>query len=107
MPQPKFSGASTKKMNAVLASPRVRAALAARAARALPRTKAIAIQAGASAFAEELHVEEGIRPGAQAEQGLKRPYARIAATVTPEDKRADRGQKLSRRQILRRGVSGG
>lgn len=102
----RFTGLSTRRLNQALQSPTVRKALAARARRVLPRTRAIATNAGATEFARALRVTEGTRPGTGARDGLQRPYARIAATVTTEIRRADARSRLSRRQILRRGASG-
>ncbi|WNM27551.1 hypothetical protein RN607_00695 [Demequina capsici] len=102
-----FTGLSTKKLNEVLQAQAVRSALEARARRVLPRTRAIAYEVGASEFAGELHVEQGTRPGAKADGGLKRPYARIIAELTPEQRKKDGRTRLTRRQILRKGAFGG
>lgn len=103
----KFTGIPTKKLNQLLASPQIRAQLQQRMDRALPRTRAIALQAGAVGFAESLRIETGVRPGKQARDGLQRPYARLVGDNTPEVRKRDRGAKLSRTQILRRGVING
>lgn len=103
----KFTGIPTKKLNEILRSPAIRAQLKQRMDRALPRTRAIALQAGATAFADSLRIETGIRPGTQAREGLQRPYARIVGDNTPEVRKADKGARLSRTQILRRGVLSG
>lgn len=83
-------------------APAVRAALRARAERILPRAQRNAYGAGAKAFGDELHVEEGTRPGAKSKDGVRRPYARISADVTDTMKDADAGAKLTRISILRR-----
>jgi len=75
--------------------------LRAKAQRMLPRAQRLAHQAGAKAFAEELHVESGTRPGTQA-GGFKRPYARIAADMTEDMKDKDAGASLTRTMIMRR-----
>lgn len=98
-----FTGLNTEQLNAIMQMPSVRAAIAAKAERALPRTKAIALSAGAAAFAEALEIQTGTRPGRDAKRGLRRSYARIAAKVTPEIRKRDKAAKLTRRQILRRG----
>jgi len=103
---PKFTGLSTAQLNEVLQSGTVRKALRDRAARTLPRTRAIAYSAGAAEFAKALKVTEGTRPGAGAKDGLRRPYARIGATITPETNRADGRTQLTRQMILRRGAHG-
>lgn len=102
----KFTGLSTKQLNEALQTPAVRSALRARAERALPRTRAIAYSTGAAEFAKALKTTEGTRPGAGAKDGLRRPYARISAEVTPEMDRADGRTQLTRRMILRRGAHG-
>lgn len=99
----KFTGLSTKRLNEIMQSPAIRAALRKRMERALPRTRAIALQHDAPLFAEALRIEEGTRPGTKAEGGLRRPYARLIADITPEMKRKD-SRRLSRKQILRRGA---
>lgn len=91
----------------MLQLPSVRGALESRARRALPAVKAVALSVGARQFADALRVETGTRPGTKAEGGLKRPYARVIAEITPEMKRADGRTKLTRRQILRRGMLNG
>ena len=66
----------------------------------------LALKAGRTNFADGLRVVVGVRPGAKARGGLKRPYARIISTITPEQHAADnRTAKLSRTQILRRAGS--
>lgn len=102
-----FTGISTDRLNDVLQGAKVKAQLLARAQRALPAARAVAMSAGATEFAKALHVEEGTRPGTGAAGGLKRPYARVVAQLTPEMKLADKGSKLTRQKILRRGASGG
>lgn len=93
---------STELLEQVAQHPAVRAALRAKAQRMLPRAQRLAAQAGAREFAQELHVEEGTRPGTKAEGGLRRPYARVVAEVSDDMRSADAGSKLSRTQILRR-----
>lgn len=105
MANPKLS-LSSKKFNEVLQNKKVREALKNKADRVLPRSKAIAYSLGASGFAEALHVVEGTRPGTRSPSGLKRPYARVVATVTPQLKRTDGRTSLTRTQILRRGSLG-
>lgn len=107
MAKKKFTGISMDKLNEVLQGAKVTAALEARANRALPAIKATAYSAGADKFAQALHVESGTRPGARAKDGLKRPYARVIAEITPEMDKADAGASLSRRKIMRRGASNG
>lgn len=102
-PKP-FTGLSTERLNAIMQMPKVQAALRAKAERALPRTKAVALSANAEAFADALEIKTGTRPGRDAKGGLRRSYARISAQVTPEIRKADKGAKLTRRQILRRGA---
>lgn len=106
MSTPKFTGLSTKKVNQILQTQTVRKALNDRAARALPRARAIAYQAGATEFAKQLKVVQGTRPGTAAKAGLQRSYARVQATMTDEQKKRDRAAKITRRQILRRAGSG-
>ena len=66
----------------------------------------LALKAGRPNFADAMRVVVGVRPGAKARGGLKRPYARIISTITPEQHAADnRTAKLSRTQILRRAGS--
>ena len=79
----------------------VQAGLRAKAQRMLPRAQRLAHQAGANAFAEELHVETGTRPGTQA-GGFQRPYARITADITEDLEERDAGASLTRTMILRR-----
>jgi hypothetical protein len=82
-------------------TPKVRAALRAKAARIKPRAQRLAYQAGASQFGDALEVAEGTRPGSAA-GGFRRPYARVVAEVTEEMRTADAEAKMSRRSILRR-----
>lgn len=103
---PKFKGISTQQLNEILQSGTVRRALRDRAARALPRTRAIAYSTGAAEFAKALELQEGTRPGSGATDNLRRPYARIRAELTPEMKRLDGRTQLTRRMILRRGAHG-
>ena len=76
--------------------------LAAKARRVHPRAQRLAARAGADAFGRALRVVEGVRPGTKAQGGVRRPYARIQATVTEEMKVADVRARLTRTQILRR-----
>ena len=86
-----------------LAAPAVRAALARAAASRLARARYLAYKSGRINFGDNLRVVVGVRPGASAKYGLKRPFARITSTVTPEQHAADnRAARLSRTQILRR-----
>lgn len=101
--QKQFKGLSTAKLNELLREPGVRSELRKKANRVLPRTKAVAYQAGAGEFAKALRVSDGVRPGAKARGGLKRSYARIGATMTDEMKRKDARARMTRRMILRRG----
>ena len=106
MAAPKFKGLSTKRLNEVLDSPPVRAALRARGARILPRAKAIAFSNNTPDFANALRLVEGTRPGTGAKDGLRRSYVRIQAEVTDDmDSTAGRS-KLTHREILRRGAHG-
>ena len=105
-PKP-FTGLTTKQLNQVLQLPAVTAALDSRAARILPRTKAIALSANALVLADSLKVKRGTRPGTAARDGLQRPYARVYVEVTPELLRRDSKAKLTRQQILRRGAING
>ncbi|ANC31432.1 hypothetical protein [Isoptericola dokdonensis] len=82
----------------------VKAALAAKARRVLPRAQRLALSAGADELAGALHVDTGVRPGSKA-GGFRRPFARIEAEVTDEMKEADADARLTRRQILRRSAS--
>lgn len=105
MAKDKFTGLSVEKLNEAMQSGEVRRALEARAARALPRTKALALSVGAVEFAKALRVSTGTRPGSGSREGLRRTYARITAEITPT---MDKGKrlKMSRREILRRGAIG-
>ena len=88
------------------ASPAVRAAVEDAARSRLAKARYLALKAGRPNFAEAMRVAVGVRPGAKARGGLKRPYARIISTITPEQHAADsRTAKLSRTQILRRAGS--
>lgn len=102
MPKPKPLQVTPELLEHAAQSPAVLAALRAKAARVLPNAQRVAAAAGAIEFGRELHVEEGVRPGTKATGGLRRPYARVTATVTDEMRTADSGAKLTRRQILRR-----
>lgn len=89
-------------INAAMDTPAVRRALRAKAARALPRAQRLAIAAGAKAFAASLRTEEGTRPGAKSEGGLRRPFARVIGDATGEVRQADAGGTMTRRSIMRR-----
>ena len=80
----------------------VRRALRNRANRILPRAQRTAYEAGATAFGDALEVEEGTRPGAKAEGGAQRPYARVVAEVDEDMSKSDARARLTRVQILRR-----
>lgn len=86
----------------VLENETVLRAMRAKADRMLPRAQREAAQAGAVEFSKALHVEEGVRPGTKAENGMKRPYVRVTADITENMAEADYGAKLTRQQILRR-----
>lgn len=105
MPKPKASIGEAV-FEQVLASPAVRAAIEQAARSRLAKARYLALKAGRTNFADGLQVVVGVRPGAKARGGLKRPYARIISTITPEQHAADsRTAKLSRTQILRRAGS--
>lgn len=106
MSKQQFTGLSKKKIEQIMQSRKVQAALERRASSILPRAKAIAISAGAEALAGTMKIERGTRPGTKARGGLKRPYVRVTAELTPEVKKADRGAKLTAKQITRRAASG-
>lgn len=87
----------------VLASPAVKAALLAEAKRRLTRAQYAAYKAGRIRFGDNLRIVTGVRPGAKAAGGLRRPYARIISMTSAEEQAADnRTAKESRTQILRR-----
>lgn len=86
----------------VLENETVLRAMRDKAARMLPRAQREAARAGAVELSRALHVEEGVRPGTKAENGLKRPYVRVTADLTEDLKDADAGASLTRQQILRR-----
>lgn len=88
-------------LNAALDNPKVRAALRAKARRVLPRAQRLAYAAGMTEFAEALHLDEGTRPGAKSDGGLKRPYARITADVTDEMRLRDGRPSPTRTTVLR------
>ncbi len=90
----------------VVAQPGVRAAVEQMARARLGKARYLALKAGRPNFAAKLRIEVGVRPGAKARGGLKRPYARLIAHLTAEELAADnRTAKLSRTQILRRSIS--
>ncbi|RZU61741.1 hypothetical protein [Zhihengliuella halotolerans] len=93
---------SVKKLNAAMDTPAVRAAARAKAERILPRARAIALTAGATAFAEQLKIAEGVRSGGKSPSGLERSYARVVADMPDKLRSRDFNAKLTRRQILRR-----
>ena len=89
-------------VNAALTHQTVLAALQARANQILGRARYNAYAAGRINFGDALRVETGRRPGTKSPTGLKRPYARVTATITPEQHKADsRNAKASRTKILR------
>ena len=96
---------SSKLLNQAMQSPSVQAALRNKAARVLPRAKAIALSDNQPGFAEAIVLTQAERPGTKSPTGLKRPYARIGAVITPEVK-DDGYNKLTRSQILKRASSG-
>lgn len=98
---------SDKILDDALHSPAVRGAVRARANALLPRVRAVAYSANAPALARALEVVEGTRPGSKARGGLRRPYARVEAEVTPAVRAEMRTAKLSPRKILRRGGGNG
>jgi hypothetical protein len=83
-------------------------ALERRATAMLSRTRALAYAANQPLFARALRVETGVRPGTQSRLGIRRSYARVTATLTPEiiaeGRRAVRAGKPNRQMILRRGA---
>lgn len=93
-------------LNKALDHPAVRAALKAKARRVLPRAQRIAYGAGAKEFAEALELDEGTRPGRKSDGGLKRPFARVTATVTNEMVVREGPPTMSRSTILRRAARG-
>jgi hypothetical protein len=109
MAQHKFKGIGTEQINKAMRSPEVMKSLEARAARILPRTRALAYAANQPLFARALRVETGVRPGTQSQVGVRRSYARVTATLTPqilaESRRAVRAGKPTRQMILRRGAA--
>lgn len=85
-----------------LSSAKVRSALDARGAGYLARVKAQAIASGRPNLAAKVRVERGVRPGTKAKYGLKRPYFRVVAYLTDEERMADnRMAKATPRQIFR------
>ena len=95
---------SPELFNRILDNPRVRQALRDKAARMLPRAKALAYQQGAVNFGDALEMQQGTRPGSGSPSGIARPYARITAELTPEVEQDPR-TPLTRRKILRRSSS--
>ena len=90
-------------VNAALTHPAIAAAVASRAQQVLGRARYEAYKAGRINFGDALRVEAGNRPGTKSPRGIKRPYARVTATITPEQHEADsRKAKASRTEILRR-----
>ena len=83
--------------------PDVIAAMQRRAQHVLVRARYAAYQAGRVNFGDALTVESGVRPGVKAARGLRRPFVRVVAAITPAQHAADsRRAKLSRTEILRR-----
>ena len=90
----------------VVADQGVRTALEQVARSRLAKARYLALKAGRPNFAAGLRVVVGVRSGAKARSGLKRPYARLISTITEEEHAADNlTAKLSRTQILRRSAS--
>lgn len=96
---------SDEMFNQVMQSPTVQNRLRDKAARILPRARAIALSDGQAEFAKALEITPGIRPGTKSPTGLKRSYARVGASITPDVKKDGYG-KLSRQQVLRRASDG-
>ena len=93
----------TEAINAAAAHADVTRALASRAGQVLNRARYEAYKAGRVNFGDALRVEAGTRSGAKSPHGIKRPYARVIAAITPEQHEADsRKAKASRTEILRR-----
>lgn len=84
----------------------VRMALRQRAARVLPRAQGEAAKAGRVRLSKALRVEEGTRPGTQAQGGIQRAYARVAAHYPEDERDKDKGARLTPREILRRAARG-
>lgn len=89
-------------IQAAMDTPAVRVALAAKARRVLPRAERLAIQANAFEFARTLRIEQGVRPGARAKGGLRRPFARVVGDATEEVRTADARASMTRQEIMRR-----
>ena len=86
-----------------IAHPDVKTAIESRARARLSKAQYLAYKAGRLRFGDNLRVETGVRSGAKAKSGLKRPFARVTSTTTEEEQAADnRSASLSRTQILRR-----
>ena len=96
---------SRKLINEAMQSSIVQKRLQDKAARVLPRAKAIALSDGKAELSKALQVSYGVRSGAKSPSGLQRPYARVGATITPDMKKDGYG-RLSRQQVLRRAGSG-
>lgn len=96
---------SRKLINEAMQSSIVQKRLQDKAARVLPRAKAIALSDGQPALARALEISQAIRSGAKSPSGLQRPYARVGALITAEVKKDGYG-KLSRQQIMRRASNG-
>ena len=93
----------TEAITAAAAHADVTRALASRAGQVLNRARYEAYKAGRVNFGDALRVETGTRSGAKSPHGIKRPYARVIAAITPERHKADsRKAKASRTEILRR-----
>lgn len=90
----------------VLESSAVRNALNARARLVLPRAQREAANGGRTQLAKRLRVESGVRPGAKAVDGIRRPYARVTADYPEDARKADSGARLTARAILRRASRG-
>lgn len=93
---------SQETLNQAMQSPKVRAALDAKAERILPRAKSNALRDGKRRFARALRISQGTRPGTGSPSGIQRSFARVGAEVTEEMRKIDGYGKLTRQQILRR-----
>lgn len=91
---------------AALESSSVRARVDARAEAVLARAQRLALAAGAYEMAKELRIVRGVRPGSKSPTGIERPYSRVVAELSPEQRAADAGAKLTHRQIMRRAFRG-
>lgn len=97
---------SSKTFDQALQSDPVRRALAARAARMLPKAQLEAAKAGRLQLAKALKVQSGVRPGTKAKGGMKRPFYRIYADYPEELSKLDSRARLTSREVLRRASRG-